>query len=142
MKLELDELTRAVAKKGAGTGIKSISSEKPFMQAFAENVTQVMNVLDSIGVKDLFIEKAREELQGRLFRRMANSTKPETNSMRGEQKMLKPSFDLDKIITLALVWLERFIEKNGDMKLSQFRKEIDANRGELIKTIKSLGIGL
>ena len=145
MKLELHELTTALAKKAPQAvqkeGIKAISPDKPFLQGFVENVSQVMNVLDSMGIKDLFIEKAREELQDRLFRRM--TTHNPSNPMKGERaQMLKGGFDLEKIISLGLVWIDKFIEKNGDMPLSQFRKEIEANKADLVKIIKSLGIGL
>ena len=144
MKLELNDLTNALAKKTPQT-IKPVSPEKPFLQGFAENVTQVMNVLDSIGIKDLFIEKARQELEGRLFGGRTTNLpgKPADNPRKGvNESMIKPKLDIEKIISLGLLWLDRFIEKNGDMPLSQFRQAIEDNKEELIKTIKGLGIGL
>ena len=139
MKLELDELTTTLAKKAPDKGIKAISPEKPFLEGFAENVGQVMNVLDSIGIKDLFIEKAREELQSRLFG--GHIKNQITNSKNEVQTMIKPKIDIEKIISLALIWLDKFIEQNGDMPLSQFRKEIENQKDEIIKIIKNLGIG-
>ena len=50
--------------------------------------------------------------------------------------------DIDKLITLGLAWLERFIEKNGDMPLSEFKKHMENQRGDIVKTIKDLGFGV
>ena len=147
MKLDINDLTRELAKQPSDLGIEPISPDKDFLTGFADNVKQIMNVLDAVGVKDIFVEKAREELQQRLFGGRARNTvtyePPTPKPIPKETTMRNPlKLDIDKLITLGLAWLERFIEKNGDMPLSEFKKHMENQRGDIVKTIKDLGFGV
>ena len=146
MKLDINDLTKGLTDNKVSS-IRPIEPSTDFMTGFVQNVKQVMDVLDAMGVKDLFVMKAREELEGRLFRHRPVlegklAGKPSDNPQKGvNNPMLKPKVELDKILTLALVWLDRFIEKNGDMPLSQFRKVIEENKEQIIKSVKDIGLG-
>ena len=136
MKLDINDLTNGLIKnQDKIPEIKPISPDKEFMVGFVENVKQVMDVLDAVGVKDLFVQKAREELHGRLFGRQTGNPQKEVQMIRNPMK-----FDIEKGITLALAWLDKFIEKNGDMPLSEFRKHIENQKQEIINMIRGLGL--
>ena len=140
MKLDINDLTQGLVKnQDKIPEIKPIAPDKDFLAGFVENVKQVMDVLDAVGVKDLFVQKAREELQGRLFgRQMGNPTGNPTKEIQMIRNPMK--LDIEKGITLALAWLDKFIEKNGDMPLSEFRKHIENQKQEIINMIKGLGL--
>lgn len=141
MKLDINDLTSSLAKSGKVPEIKPIDPSVDFMSGFVQNVKQVMDVLDTVGIKDLFVEKAREELQGRLFgRRVQNNVTSMPNTSKPIPKEKSMKFDIEKGINLALLWLDKFIERNGDMPLTQFRKEVESQKDHIVKLIKSLGI--
>ena len=141
MKLDINDLTNGLAKQNIIPEIKPIEPTTDFMTGFVQNVKQVMDVLDAVGVKDLFVQKARDELEGRLFgRRMGNPT-GNPNPQKEIQMIRNPmKLDIEKGISLALVWLDKFIEKNGDMSLSEFKKHIENQKQEIINMIKGLGL--
>ena len=145
MKLDINDLTNGLTKQNIVPDIKPIEPTTDFMTGFVENVKQVLSVLDAVGVKDIFVEKAREELEGRLFgRRMGNPTgNPNLQKEKEVQMKRNPlKFDIEKGISLALLWIDKFIEKNGDMPLSEFRKHIENQKQEIVDMIKGLGIGV
>lgn len=131
MKVELSELTKLVKPTAEKTGgITPISADKSFLEGLSQNVKQVMAVLDNVGVKDVFVEKAKQEINSRFFGKPRES----------EGGSSKPTMNVDKIISLAMVWLDSFIEQNGDMPLSQFKKEIESQKEHLITIIKSFNL--
>lgn len=131
MKVELSELTKLVKPTVEKTeGITPISPDKPFLEGLSQNVKQVMNVLDTVGIKDVFVQKAKQEINTRFFGKSKESDGGTT----------KPTMNVEKIVELALVWLDSFIEQNGDMSLTQFKKEIESQKSHLISIIKSFGI--
>ena len=147
MKLDINDLTRELAKQPQELGIKPIPPDKDFLTGFADNVRQIMGVLDAVGVKDIFIEKAREELQHRLFGGRTRNTvtyEPPTPKPTPKETAMRNPFklDIDRLVTLGLAWLDRFIERNGDMPLSEFKKHMEKQRGDIVKMIKDLGIGV
>ena len=144
MKLDINDLTNGLAKsQNIIPEIEPIESTTDFMTGFVQNVKQVMDVLDAVGVKDLFVQKAREELEGRLFGRGMGNPMRNSNQQEETQMIRNPlKFDIEKGISLALVWLDKFIEKNGDIPLSEFRKHIENQRQEIVNMIKGLGIGV
>ena len=139
MKLDINDLTNGLAKQYIVPEIEPIEPTTDFMTGFVQNVKQVMDILDAVGVKDLFVQKARDELETRLFgRQMGNPIQQkETQMIRNPMKL-----DIEKGISLALVWLEKFIDKNGDMPLSEFKKHIENQKQEIVDMIKGLGIGV
>ena len=148
MKLDINDLANGFGKQNVVPEIKPIEPTTDFMTGFVQNVKQVMDVLDAVGVKDLFVQKARDELEGRLFggrtRNTATYEVPNTQKpIPKETTMRNPlKLDIDKLITLGLAWLDKFIEKNGDMPLSEFKKHMENQRGDIVKMVKDLGIGV
>lgn len=131
MKLTIDNLIKPVIETKP-IEIAPIKVGTPFMEGVVQNISQVMQVLDAMGIKDIFVQRIRKEVEQRFSGNHGGETVALTKKA--------PKMDLDKIITLALVWLDRFIEQNGDMPLTQFREEVEKQKPKIIEVIRSLGI--
>ncbi len=137
MKLELADLIKAVEK--VPKPVEASSSPRiPFIDEVGKNVKTSMDILDSIGLKELFVTKAKQEIRKR-FKWDENS---ETISPPGTGNSKQAAINYEYFISLGIVWIRKFIERNGDMKLSEFCIAIEENKGNLIDSIKTITGGM
>ncbi len=114
---------------------------KPFVEEVASNVKQGMDILENIGLKDLFVQKAKDEIMKRFNWGYDGNPKKEVSQSHKSSISQNPnmaSIPYDNYIGLATVWLRSFIAKNGDMKLSEFVDTIEENKANLVASIKSV----
>ncbi len=137
MKLELADLMKAVEKVPEAVEVSQPLPGLPFIEEVGKNVKTSMDILESIGLKDLFVAKAQHEIKRRFNwqddQQQVKNSKAEVSTKRT---------NYDHLIGLGIVWLKSFIQKNGDVKLSEFCEMIEENKSNLIDSIISITGGM
>ncbi len=142
MKLELADLMKAVEKVPKPVEVTT-SPGIPFIEEVGKNVKSSMDILESIGLKDLFVAKAQQEIRKRFKwgeDDQAKGSKDKVTAISIPKSETGANYD--QLIGLGIVWLRSFIQKNGDVKLSEFCEMIEENKSSLVDSIKSITGGM
>ena len=103
-----------------------------FMASLREYTDFGVSLLDKFGVKDMFIAKAREQLAKKL--KLPN----QLSAVDSRQSKQTSSLSSEFIFNHVIGFLTSFINKNGDMPLSQFKSGIEESKGQIIEYINEM----
>ena len=126
-----------ILKLNAESQIQNMPSPEPqnpidFMASLREYTDFGVSLLDKFGVKDMFIAKAREQLAKKL--KLPN----QLSAVDSRQSKQSSSLSSEFIFNHVIGFLNSFINKNGDMPLSQFKSGIGEAKGQIIEYIDKM----
>ena len=107
-----------------------------FMASLREYTDFGVSLLDKFGVKDMFIAKAREQLAKKL--KLPNPSSAMGKAPNAKRNAQSSSLSSEFIFNHVIGFLNSFINKNGDMPLSQFKSGIEEAKEQIIEYINEM----
>lgn len=137
MKLNLSDLGKIETSLTTVESVVETARSVPdFLQDISKNVKIGMDILDQIGMKEVFIAKARKELSGRLG--IGDGiTRTETASGDNSKRRLNDA-QLDMAFNVLIGWIAKFIVNNGDMPLSELKEKLVENRKDVLEFMRGI----